>query len=138
MLRLPPRGPSSNCAPAPGTHGHGLLSVAVGSTTLQPSPAVNRIPSSAGSTFDVKFQNQGQNDEIDVRVIVTITGGTKPITGRKTINQTKAGAQADATIPLGTTPPVGQPVTITAQVAAVPGEKNLTNNKQTYTAIFQR
>jgi hypothetical protein len=29
-------------------------------------------------------------------------------------------------------------VTIKAQIVGVPGEKNLTNNKQSYTAIFQR
>ena len=35
-------------------------------------------------------------------------------------------------------PPIGTPVTIKVQVVGVPGEKNLTNNKATYTAIFQR
>lgn len=134
--RLGGRSPTGT--PAPGTHGHGLTSVAVGGITLQPSPAVNRIPSGAGLTFDVKFANQGQNDEIDVRVIVVIKGSGTPITLRKTLNQTKATTPAEASIPLGTAPPIGAPVTITAQIVGVPGEKNLTNNKQTYTAIFQR
>jgi hypothetical protein len=131
-------GRSANGPPAAGTHGHGLTSVSVGGTVLQPSPAVNRITAGAALTVDVKFANQGQNDEIDVRVLVSITGGTKPITVRKTLNQTKAGSPAEANIPLGSTPPIGTPLTIKVQIAGVPGEKNLTNNTQSYTAIFQR
>jgi hypothetical protein len=131
-------GRTANGTPAPGTHGHGLLSTSIGGITLQPSPAVNRIPAGTGLTFDVKFANQGENDEIDVRVLVAITGSGKPIILRKTINQTKAGQPAEATIPLGQSPPIGSPVTIKVQIVGVPGEKNLTNNKQSYTAIFQR
>jgi hypothetical protein len=131
-------GRNPNGPPAPGTHGHGLTSVSIGGVTLQPSPSVNRIPAGAGLTFDVKFANQGENDEIDVKVLVAITGSGKPIQVQKTLNQTKAGTPAEANIPLGTSPPIGSPVTIKAQIVGVPGEKNLTNNKQSYTAIFQR
>jgi hypothetical protein len=134
--RLGGRSPTGT--PAPGTHGHGLDSVSIGGTTLEPSPAVNRIPAGAGLTFDVKFSNQGENDEIDVRVLVAITGSGRPIQVRKTLNQTKAGTPAEATIPLTQSPPIGTPVTIKVQIVAVPGEKNLDNNKQNYTAIFQR
>jgi hypothetical protein len=131
-------GRSPNGTPAPGTHGHGIDSVAIGGVTMQPSPAVNRIPSGSNPTVDVKFSNQGQNDELDVKVLVAITGGPKPITATKTINQTKAGTSAEAQIPLTTTPPIGTPVTVKVQVVGVPGEKNLTNNKASYTAIFER
>jgi hypothetical protein len=131
-------GRSPNGTPAPGTHGHGIDSTSISGVTLQPSPAVNRIPAGSNPTVDVKFSNQGQNDEIDVRVLVAITGGPKPITATKTINQTKAGTSAEAQIPLTTAPPIGTPVTIKVQVVGVPGEKNLTNNKAQYTAIFQR
>lgn len=131
-------GRTANGTPAPGTHGHGLDSVSIGGKVLQPSPAVNRIPAGAGLTFDVKFTNQGENDEIDVRVLVAITGSGKPLTLRKTLNQTKAGQPAEATIPLGQSPPIGSPVTIKVQIVGVPGEKKVDNNKQSYTAIFQR
>ena len=131
-------GRTANGTPAPGTHGHGLDSVSIGGQTLQPSPAVNRIPAGAGLTFDVKFTNQGENDEIDVRVLVAISGSGKPILLRKTLNQTKAGQPAEATIPLGQSPPIGSPVTIKVQIVGVPGEKKVDNNKQSYTAIFQR
>jgi hypothetical protein len=131
-------GRTANGTPAPGTHGHGLDSVSIGGVTLQPSPAVNRIPAGAGLTFDVKFTNQGENDEIDVRVLIAITGAGKPITLTKTLNQTKAGQPAEAQIPLTQSPPIGTPVTIKVQIVGVPGEKKLDNNKSQYTAIFQR
>jgi hypothetical protein len=123
---------------APGLHGHGLTSVGVGALALQPLPAVNRIPAGAGLTFDVKFQNQGDNDETDVVVTVRISGAGKPITVPKTVNQTKAHSNAEVMIPLGTTPPIGQAVTIDVSISPVPGEKKTDNNRQSYAAIFSR
>jgi hypothetical protein len=124
---------------APGTHGHGLSSVAVGDTTLQPSPAVNRVAvGSGGVTFTVGFENQGENDERNVRVTVTVRGGTNPITARKTVTQTKAGSPAEVEIPLGAAPPIGQAVTAEVVVAAVRGEEKTDNNRQRYTVIFTR
>ncbi len=129
---------STGKAIAPGSHGHGLTSVAVDTTTLQPSPAVNRLTSATPVTFDVKFANQGQNDETNVNVVVTVSGvGFKPIVGKKTVDQTKAGTDAEVSIPLATAPPKGKPVKILVEVQGVPGEKNLDNNKQSYDAIFQ-
>jgi hypothetical protein len=110
----------------------------VGGQTLQPSPTVNHLKAGASVTFDVKFSNQGENDEVDVKVLVAITGAGKPITGQKTLNQTKAGQAAEASIPLTSSPPIGQPVTIKVQIVGVPGEKKLDNNKGQYTAIFER
>ncbi len=124
---------------APGTHGHGLSSVAVGDVTLQPSPAVNRVPVSGGGvTFTVSFENQGENDERNVRVTVTLRGGSRPITARRTVSQTTAGSPAEVEIPLGATPPIGQAVTAEVVVAAVRGEEKTDNNRQRYTIIFTR
>jgi hypothetical protein len=80
--------------------------------------------------------NQGENDESQVRVRLTITGAGKPIAVTQTIDSIAAGATQTATIPLAATPPTGRPVTITVQVLPVPGEKNLTNNKATFSAVF--
>ncbi|MEA2323020.1 MAG: hypothetical protein QOD81_2870 [Solirubrobacteraceae bacterium] len=123
--------------PAPGLHGHGLTSVAVGSTTLQPSPAVNRVPASGNVTFAVTFQNQGDNDESNVRVSITVRGAGRRITARKTVSQPTAGAPATVEIPLGQTPPVGT-ATVEVVVAAVRGEQKTDNNRQQYTVIFTR
>jgi hypothetical protein len=130
-------GSGSGGAVKPGLHGHGLLSVAIGSTLLQPGSVVNRIPAGA-VTFTVKFANQGDNDETNVRVNVTIKGAAKPIVVLKTVPQTKSKTTSTVQIPLGKSPPVGAAVTVTVAVAKVPGEKNTTNNSQDYTVLFQR
>jgi hypothetical protein len=124
---------------APGLHGHGLTSVAVGDTTLQPGETANRIPAGSDIAFTVTFQNQGENDERNVNVSVAIRGGgTRTITARRKVDQTGAGEAAEATIPLAQAPPIGTPVTITVAVARVPGEEKVDNNRQQYTAIFTR
>jgi hypothetical protein len=131
-------GQGASSAPAPGLHGHGLTGVTSGDTTLQPSPAVNRIAAGANPTFTVQYANQGENDETEVRVTIRIRGSGNPIVVRKTINQTKAGQPGEVQIPLGRAAPLGQPVTIEASIDGVPGEKKTDNNKQSYTAIFSR
>jgi hypothetical protein len=110
--------------PLPGTHGHGLLAVSVGSLTLTPD-AANSIPASANVTFDV-------------RVRVRITGAGAPLRAEQVINETAAGTETTVAIKLGKPPPIEQAVTITADVLPVPGEKNTANNTLTFPAIFRR
>jgi hypothetical protein len=136
--RLRRGGTARTGAPAPGLHGHALTSVAVGSRALVPGSVANRIPASANLAFTVRFQNQGTNDEVDVVVRVRITGAGRPISASRTINQTRAGAAAEVSIPLSRSPPIGSPVTITVEVAGVPGERTRENNRQSYTAFFTR
>lgn len=128
---------AANQPPAPGLHGHGLTSVSVGDNTLQPGGVVNRVPATGRVTFHVTFQNQGDNDENDVRVTITVRGSGKTITARKTVAQTKAGSQAEVDIPLGETPPIGT-ASVQVVVAAVRGEQKTDNNRQSYTVIFTR
>jgi hypothetical protein len=120
----------------PGTHGHGLISVKAGGVTLQPGSAVNRVPATAPLPVDVTYANQGENDESDVTITVKVTGGPKPISATKRLNQTKAGATATATVQLSRVPPKGQSTTMTVAVKPVPGEKKTDNNTQTYTILF--
>lgn len=128
--------------PAPGTHGHGLLGVKIGSTAATATALVagqtNRVPAGSNPAFIVDFQNQGQNDEFDVRVRVTISSTGKPITLEKRVDQTTHGQQSELTIPIGQTPPLNTPVQVQVSVLKVPGEVNLTNNSQTFTVIFGR
>ena len=126
--------------PAPGLHGHGIVSVAVGDQALEPGETANRIPAGADTAFTVTFANQGENDETDVNVRVRIrpSGGGRPITVQKRVPKTTAGANTEVAIPLGQAPPIGDPATIEVLVAGVPGEEKTDNNRQTYTAIFTR
>jgi hypothetical protein len=130
-------GGTSDQQVAPGRHGHGLTSVSVGNTTLQPQPATNRVPASANVAFTVKFSNQGDNEETDVRVRIRVRPQTgKTISVTKTVDQTNPGAEASVNVPLGQAPPTGTSSTVTVEVLKVPGEENVENNTQTYTVLF--
>jgi hypothetical protein len=126
---------------APGLHGHGLDATSIGATTLQPEApgVVNRVAWSNNPAITVKFTNQGDNDESNVKVSVEVkpTSG-KAIPATKTISQTKAKATATVNIPLGAAPPAGTPTTLTVAIAKVNGEKTTSNNRSSYTVIFTR
>ncbi|MGH2919416.1 MAG: hypothetical protein ACRDLS_12600 [Solirubrobacteraceae bacterium] len=124
--------------PAPGTHGHGLVSVAVGDKALVAGGAPNRIPASSSLAFRVVIANQGENIETDVRVRVRITGPGKTITAQKTVDETRPGTNAEVSVPLRQAPPIGEAVRIIVEVRPVPGEQKTDNNTQTYTALFTR
>lgn len=126
-----------NAAATPGLHGTGLIGVTVqpAGTALSTSGTTD-IHAQKGLSFDVQVQNQGQNDEKNVTVQVRITGAGKPISVDQQIASIAQGATATASVPLPSLPPTGRPVTIAVTVKAVPGEKNVTNNKATYQAIF--
>jgi hypothetical protein len=131
------RGASSE--PAPGTHGHGLESTTVAGVTLQPGGGANRVAAGSNLAFTIKFANQGENDETDVRVIVRVRApSVKTISVAKTVNLTKSKTSSTVAIPLTTAPPIGTPVTVEVEVRAVPGEKVVDNNKSTYTVLFER
>ena len=122
---------------APGFHGTGLGTVTVkpGGQTLAQGGAVD-IKASPNLSFDVQVMNQGENDETDVPVKLTISGAGKPLVVQQRIPSIAAGQSKTVSIPLAATPPTGRPVTITVQIVGVPGEKNLDNNKGTFAAVF--
>ena len=121
--------------PAPGLHGTGIESVAIGDTTLQPD-APNRVAAGADTPIVVKFTNQGENDEFDVKVTVTVEGGDKPIKASRTVDTVARGQTAEASLTLGKAPPVGAAVTVKATVAKVPGEEKTDNNTAEYDVLF--
>jgi hypothetical protein len=126
---------SANKGPAaPGSHGHQLESVTVGSTTLKQGQG-NKV-SGSSPVFAVKFVNQGENDESNVLVKITISGSGNPITVTKPVASSPAGAESSVEIPLGQAPPLNTPVTVTAEVQPVPGETDASNNKQSYQVLF--
>jgi hypothetical protein len=124
-----------NSPPAPGLHGTGLVAVSVGGVTLQPGQP-NRVPVGGDLTFKVKFANQGENDEFDVVVQVTLQGQGKAIKARKTVDTIAKGATAEANLALPKKPTAGEVYTVTVEVKPVPAEKKTDNNKQTYNVLF--
>jgi hypothetical protein len=124
-------------AATPGLHGTGLRAV-----TIQPSgialteggSATIRV--SEDLAFQVQVENQGENDEQDVNVRVSLRGGGEPIELEERIDAIAAGETKAATIPLADTPPTGEQVTIEVEIEAVPGEEKTDNNSATFRAIF--
>jgi hypothetical protein len=99
---------------------------------------VTTVPAASNIAFTVKFANQGDSDERNVKVSIRVKGGGKDIPLTKTIAQTKTKQESTVNIPLGQAPPVGTGTTVTVSIAKVPGEENLTNNRSEYTVIFTR
>jgi hypothetical protein len=84
----------------------------------------------------VRFTNQGENDEFDVKVTVAIEGGDKPIKVSRTVDTVAKGQTAEATLALGQKPPTGAAVTVKVTVAKVPGEQKTDNNTASYDVLF--
>lgn len=123
--------------PKPGTHGHGLLSTRIGNVTLQPGSAINKVTAATPLPVEVSYANQGENDETNVDINVTITGGPRRISVDKRLNQTKAGTQGAVTINIPTAPPKGTSTVMKVTIKPVNGEINTTNNTSSYTVLFQ-
>jgi hypothetical protein len=132
-------GVGSSGTVAPGPHGTGLGTVTVkpGGQTLASGSAV-QLKAAPNLSFDAQVTNQGASDEKNVKVRLTIEGAGKPIVVTQTIPSITAGQTATASIPLATTPPTGLPVTIKVEALPVPGEKNTTNNRAQYSAVFTK
>jgi hypothetical protein len=129
---------TSNGPPAPGAHGHELLSVSVDGTTLSPT-GTNNVSASPAPTFVLNFQNTGANTEHNVvcQVTATPTSGTGPtVTGQAVVPTTTAGAPATCSVTLGSAPATGS-YTVTARIERVPGEKSIVRNSKTYPVNFQ-
>jgi len=121
----------------PGTHGSALVGVSVGSTTLEPSPALNHVSGGANPTFTVKVEDSGSNPQTNVKVEVSVTAGGKQYKASHVIDKTEPGATASVDIPVEGVPQEAA-ASITVYVAAVPGEANVENNKGSYLAVFQK
>ena len=122
---------------APGLHGNGIASVALGGTTLTPGASAS-VQLTEDLAFDVGVQNQGENTENDVTVTVTVGEGDDAIKLDDPIDTIAAGEIVPVTIPLAEQPPTGQNVPITVEVAPVPGEEKTDNNVQEFSVIFTR
>lgn len=118
--------------PAPGTHGHSLDSVSVGGTPLTAGSA-NTVPASPAPSFTVNITNSGQNDEKNVIVKVEVSGASD--SAQTTIPTTSAGQSTSATVTLPTPPPKGD-YTVKVTVEPVNGEKNTSNNSQSFPVTF--
>lgn len=131
---------SDSAKASSGTHGHGLVSVSAGDTALDASASNNRIPAASDLAFNVKIANQGENDETNVVVVVTITpvSGGDAVTQQESVDMTAAGSETTVQVPLRKAPPLETATKVKVEVREVPGEKTTDNNSVEFPAIFER
>lgn len=127
-------------APEPGLHGTGLATVTAqpAGTALTPDAGPVEIVASEDLALEVQIANQGEHEEQDVTVTVTLSGGGRPIETEESLDVIAAGETKSVTIPLTRTPGTGQAVTISVEIEAVPGEQMTDNNSAEYRAVFTR
>jgi hypothetical protein len=126
---------SSQTGLAPGTHGSALISTSVGTTALEPEPAINHLSGGANPTFTVTVEDSGENPQTDVTVDVTVTAAGKQYKASRVINSMQPAAKANVEIPISGLP-LGEPAKVEVNVQPVPGETDLENNKSTYLTIL--
>jgi hypothetical protein len=121
----------------PGLHGTGL-----GEVTVQPSgqvlaeSGVTAIAEAGDLAFDVQVQNQGENDEDNVAIRISIAGADETLELSGEIDSIGAGETVTATIPLAETPPSNEELDVEVEVEGVPGEERLENNNASYLVRF--
>jgi hypothetical protein len=99
---------------------------------------LNVITLSGDLAFEVSYQNQGQGQETQIPVSISLAGSTgEPLQFTGTIDSVDPSDTASLKIPLDTVPTVGETMTMTVKVDGVPGEKMLTNNTATYQVQFK-
>lgn len=123
----------------PGLHGTGLGTVTAQPGGIQLSDGgATEIKAAPNLSLDVEVANQGEHDEQNVTVNVAIRGAGKPIELEEKLPEIAAGQTKTVSVPLSSTPPTGQPVTITVAIDKVPGEETADNNRSEFPAIFTR
>lgn len=112
------------------THGTGLLGTSINGVDLDPA-TTNLVTAEGTPELTVQFQNQGEAEENDVTVSVSVNGG-EPLTS--SVPTVTPGTTEAVTIPL--TPAPEGSTTIEVEVEPVPGEQVLENNSSTYEVDF--
>lgn len=122
---------------APGLHGTGVTGVTIqpSGQTLSAGGAVE-VTAAENLAVDVQVQNQGENEERDVVVRVTISGAGRPLQFEERLDTIAAGEQKTVRIPIAEAPPTGRPVELKVETEPVPGEEKTDNNSLTGRAIF--
>jgi hypothetical protein len=126
--------PTQN-ASVTGNHGSALTGVSVGETALEAEPALNHIKAAGNPTFTVKVENSGESPETNVAVNVTVTASGKQLKASHAIEQTEPGKTVNVDVPVSGVPSGAAKIEV--NIAAVPGENDLENNKSAYLAIFE-
>lgn len=121
---------------ADGVHGLALLSTSIDKTQLTADADTSVSLGKDPPQITVEVQNQGDQEEKEVTVSYSLSGGAAPLEGEATIARLDASGIDDATLVLDDLPETGVPLTLEVEVLPVPGEEVADNNAATYTVTF--
>ena len=118
-----------------GTHGSALLGVSVGTNKLAPEPEENHVKSGANPTFTVAVENDGTATSKEVKVEVTVIAEGKKLSRSSLINSLSPESKVNVEIPVEGVP-LNAGAKVEVNIAPLPGETELENNKANYLAVF--
>ena len=128
---------ASDAGAIEGVHGLALLSTQIDKTTLT-ADAENSV--SLGTTppeITVEVQNQGDQEESEVTVSYSLSGGAVPLEGEAHDREARrAGDRRGDARRSRTLPDTDVPLTLEVEVLPVLGEEVADNNAATYTVTF--
>lgn len=125
-----------------GTSGGGLHGTGISETKALPSGTVlstdqeNIVTAGTDLGFSVTVENTGDNQEVQVKVTLTIVQQPSNIVATKTIDVINPGEQKTVTFTNLGQPTFATKTTVRVDVQPVPGEANADNNTAEYPVIF--
>ena len=120
-----------------GTHGSSLEYTKVMPAGIQLSTSTEtKITISTDLSFEVGVTNSGENQEVGVKVRLTIPAQPSPIVKNGTIDVIDPGETKVVTFSDFPDFPFGEGTTVQVQVLPVPGETNTGNNSAEYPVVF--
>jgi hypothetical protein len=131
------RGASTGGEPS-GTHGHGLVSVVAQPDGQQlRTDQDNTVTATRDLSFEATVENQGESQEVQVRVRLTVQQSPSPIVRRATIQSINPRERKTVVFRnLGQIVQFAQKTQLKVQVEPVEGERFLDNNAASYPVIF--
>jgi hypothetical protein len=122
---------------SPGSHGSALAFTKVQPANIQLSTTTEtRIDISTDLSFEVGVQNSGENQEVGVKVTLTIPAQPTPIVKNGTIDVIDPGEMKVVTFSDFPDFPFGEDTTVQVSVKPVQGETNTGNNSAEYPVVF--
>jgi hypothetical protein len=130
------KGTTSSGGTPTGLHGSALVSVQAlpGGQVLSES-GTNTVTAGTDLAFKVTIKNSGSSQEVGIKVTLTIQQ-TPAIVKNQTVQVINPGEQQSVTFSNLGEVKFARTETLSVNIAAVPGETNLTNNRGTFQVIF--
>jgi CARDB len=119
-----------------GLHGLGVATVLIGGTELLADSA-NTVPLEGTPEVEVQVENQGDSEESDIPVTVSIEGADESIEGEATLDRIDPGETESVNVPLDPEPSSGTSGTLEVFVEPVPDEQLAENNEFVADVTFE-